>query len=229
MEGDVHNFDIPKVYKSNGLFKIECEEQSLLWALFIKSLKHDRPRNYMRKYPQFHKYQYMFRDFLVKHDLKGIKQDDFKAIEERLPQFKINIYKPDYSKFTIKRYLRNSLIIPKDLELIYGGEEPFESTTPYPRIMSPRLRNTHEKSIKQSFPVVKREVVNFIRLEENEWNLDENEDFINKLMSLRVNSDNSSDSSSDEDTITYSSRYIYVMIDNPKKLSVLIENLQLDD
>lgn len=225
MEGDVHNFDIPKVYKSNGLFKIECEEQSLLWALFIKSLKHDRPRNYMRKYPQFNKYQYMFRDFLVKHDLNGIKQDDFKAIEERLPQFKINVYKPDYTKFTIKRYLRNSLIIPKDLELIYGGEEHPDTITPHPRIMSPRLRNTHEKSIKQSFPVVKREVVNFIRLEENEWNLDENEDFINKLVSLRDNSD----SSSDEDTITYSSRYIYVMIDNPKKLSVLIENLRLDD
>lgn len=228
MEGDVHNFDIPKVYKSNGLFKIECEEQSLLWALFIKSLKHDRPRNYMRKYPQFHKYQYMFRDFLVKHDLKGIKQDDFKAIEERLPQFKINVYKPDYTKFTIKRYLRNSLIIPKDLELIYGGEEPFESTTPYPRIMSPR-GNNHEYSEEQkrqwTFPLKNREVVNFIRLEENEWNLDENEDFINKLVSLRDNSD----SSSDEDTITYSSRYIYLMIDNPKKLSVLIENLRLDE
>lgn len=94
--------------------------------------------------------------------------------------------------------------------------------------MSPRLNN-HEYSEKQkrqwTFPMKNREVVNFIRLEENEWNLDENEDFINKLVSLRDNSD----SSSDEDTITYSSRYIYLMIDNPKKLSVLIENLQLDD
>src|SRR5690606_15683014 len=170
MDGDCQRINLPLVYSRRGVRKINTDSNTLLWAIFIECYykqHHIVPvdKKQFQNYPLYNKYKISLEKFTEKYDLYHIKGDDhisledFSIIEDNIPDIKLNVYKTDYTHYT----LTNNIVLPNYITPIYRSKYSNDTDS-----------DRHE--------------INILKLYDMEWDPEYNDKIISNIFSrLSIN------------------------------------------